>query len=210
VTPVREQVLSAFIDAWNAGDRPDVDDYLARVPADEQAELSDELAAFLALAPTPEYSDEALAAIRDEVAAETPVRGGVLPALIRRLRERFGLSRVELAGELVRELGLREDQAPKTARYLERLEDGKLEPARVSGRVFEALGAVFRMGRTVLENAADVSGASAPPPQAAPVFRANEDAAARAGRHLHALADALAAPGGGAGDEVDDLFLGGR
>jgi hypothetical protein len=45
---------------------------------------------------------------------------------------------------------------------------------------------------------------------AAPVFRADEDAAAAAGRHLEVLADALAAPGGEPRDEVDDLFLGGR
>jgi hypothetical protein len=80
----REQVLSEFIDAWNAGERPDVDDYIARVPAEKQVELAEELIAFLTLAPTPEYSDEALAAIRAEpvvaqAAAAGASRGGLLP-----------------------------------------------------------------------------------------------------------------------------------
>ena len=35
VSTVREQVLSEFIDAWNAGRRPEVDDYIARVPAED-------------------------------------------------------------------------------------------------------------------------------------------------------------------------------
>ena len=57
---------------------------------------------------------------------------------------------------------------------------------------------------------ADGGGWSTTVAHAAPVFRADEDAAARTGRHLEVLADALAAPGGEARDEVDDLFLGGR
>src|SRR3954465_15392638 len=78
VSTVREQVLSEFIDAWNAGKRPDVDDYLARVPANEQGALSDELLSFLSLAPTPEYSDGAMAAIETE------------PALVEALHSRTG------------------------------------------------------------------------------------------------------------------------
>src|SRR3954454_13679654 len=66
VSTVREQVLSEFIDAWNAGERPEVDDYIARVPEDEQHELSEDLLAFMTFAPTPDYSNQALAAIRAE------------------------------------------------------------------------------------------------------------------------------------------------
>ena len=212
MTTGREQILSEFIDAWNAGERPDVDDYLARVPESEQGELAGELLAFLTFAPTPEYSDEALAAIRAEpvvadALAAASERAGLLPALLARLRDRFGMSPDDVAGRLVDELGLAADAKPKTAGYLERLEQGKLEPARVSRRVFEALSRVFRVPSDELEGAADVGGWSV---AASPVFRADERAAVAQSRHLETLADALAAPGGEARDEVDDLFLGGR
>src|SRR4051794_3268494 len=197
MSTTREQVLSEFIDAWNAGQRPDVDEYIARVPADEQDTLGEELVSFLSFAPTPEYSDVALTAVRAELAetlggAAEPA--GVLAALLTRLRERFGVSTAEVAGELVGDLGLQPEQAQKTAGYLERLETGELEPTRVSRRVFEALGRVFRIPGSELEGAADRSSWSVVPmPPAAPVFRADEDAKETAGRHLEVLADALAA-----------------
>ena len=62
----RDRILSEFIDAWNAGSRPDVDDYLARAPAEQQSELADQLLSFLTFAPTPSYDDDTLAAIRAE------------------------------------------------------------------------------------------------------------------------------------------------
>src|SRR5436190_554697 len=209
----REQLLSEFIDAWNAGRRPDVDDYIARVPSEEQAGLGEDLATFLTFAPTPSYSDDSLAAIRAEIEDSVGIeeKRGIFGALLARVRSQLGMSTAEVANELVGELGLATQDATKTARYLERLENGSLEPARVSRRVFAALGKVFRMPNAELESAADRSGwlpMRAMP--AAPVFRADEDAASRAGRHLEVLADALAAPGGSTRDEVDDLFLGGR
>src|SRR3954453_12301764 len=150
MSTTREQVLSDFIDAWNASERPDVDEYIARVPAVEQAELAEDLLEFMAFAPTPAYSDEALAAIRAEpVVAETlnarAGRAGILPALLARLRERFGMRPLDVAGRLVSELGLPADRTSKTAAYLERLEGGELEPARISRKVFEGLGRVFRV-----------------------------------------------------------------
>src|SRR3954452_2350620 len=101
MTSIREQVLSEFIDAWNAGQRPDVDDYIARVPAEEQVLLGEELATFLTFAPTPEYSDAALTAIRAEIAAAGAEETRPLfSTLLARLRESLGLSTAEVAGEL--------------------------------------------------------------------------------------------------------------
>ena len=48
----REQILSEFVDAWNAGRRPDADDYLARVHEADRDELAAELTAFLRFAPS--------------------------------------------------------------------------------------------------------------------------------------------------------------
>src|SRR3954453_16717381 len=125
-----EQVLSEFIDAWNAGQRPDVDEYIARVPAEEQGALGEELLNFVSFAPTPEYSDVALAAVRTELAetlgaAARPAGG--LAGRLKRWRERFGLSTAEVAGELVGGLELQPEQAQKTAGYLEGLDTGTLE-----------------------------------------------------------------------------------
>src|SRR4051795_11253879 len=143
----REQLLSEFIDAWNAGRRPAVADSIARVPGEEQADLGEGLATFLTFAPTPSYSDESLAAIRAEIgdSVGTDEERGIFAALLARGRSQLGMSTAEVANELVGELGLTTQQATKTARYLERLENGSLEPARVSRRVFAALGKVLRM-----------------------------------------------------------------
>ena len=75
VTFDRDRILSEFIDAWNAGSRPDVDDYLARAPATEQGELADQLLSFLTFAPTPSYDDDTLAAIRAEPICRGRARG---------------------------------------------------------------------------------------------------------------------------------------
>lgn len=208
----RERILSEFVDAWNAGRRPDVDEHIARAPEGERAELAEDLLSFLAFAPTPEYGDAELQAIRDEpivveALAAAGERGGLLPALLPRLRERRSLTTAQLASELLSALGIASDREAKAAAYLERLEDGELEPARISRRVFDALARVLGVPRAELEGAGDLSGWRE---AAAPVFRADEDAAEAISPHLELLGDALAAPGGADRDEVDDLFLGGR
>ena len=216
MTPERDRILSEFIDAWNAGERPDVDDYLARVPAEERGELADQLVSFLSVAPTPAYSDAALEAIRAdpivaEVLAAPEERGGLLPRFLTTLRERFGVTTPQLAGELVRELDLPSDRQEKTASYLDRLERGELEPTRVSRRVFDALARLFGVPRAELEGAGDLSGFGPSAAMASgAVFRAEDDAAEAVAPHLELLADALAAPGTEDRDVVDDLFLGGR
>jgi len=92
-----ERVLSDFIDAWNAGRRPRVGDYLQRVPGDQRDELAEQITTWLELVPPPAYSEQARGAIRSE-----PIVQGVLstvgddvgawPALLPRLR-RAGLGR---------------------------------------------------------------------------------------------------------------------
>jgi len=45
-------VLGEFIDAWKAGQRPVVDEYLERVPAAERDELAEQLLSWLSIAPS--------------------------------------------------------------------------------------------------------------------------------------------------------------
>ena len=59
--PDPDRILSDFIDAWNAGRRPEVDDYVGRADEPDRAPLASDFVAFLAFAPTPEYDDANLA-----------------------------------------------------------------------------------------------------------------------------------------------------
>ena len=78
--PDPDRILSDFIDAWNAGRRPDVDELRrARRRARPRAAGAD-IAAFLAFAPTPEYDDDALDAIRAEPAVAAGAAATPRPA----------------------------------------------------------------------------------------------------------------------------------
>jgi hypothetical protein len=211
VPPDPDRTLSEFIDAWNAGRRPDVDAFLAEVDEADRERLASEIVAFLAFAPTPEYDDDALAAIHAEpvvasAAAARHAPGGLWPALLPRLRERAALSTGQLAAGLVAALGLPSDREPKTRGYLERLEAGDLEARGVSGRVLDGLSRLLGVPR------ADLDGAGAfgrPPAPAAALFRAEGPGADALRDDLDVIADALAAPPTAGWDEVDELFRGG-
>jgi transcriptional regulator with XRE-family HTH domain len=210
VPPDPDRILSDFVDAWNAGRRPDLDEHLARAAEADREQLSADIMAFVAFAPTPDYDDAALEAIRAEpvvasAAAAAGAPGGLWPALLPRLRERAALSTAELAAALVSLLGLPADREPKTRGYLEQLEAGALEPRGLSGRLLDGLARLLGVPRAELDGA----GGFGAPPVAPALFRA-EGAAAEALRDdLDVIADALAAPSGAAWDEVDELFRGG-
>jgi hypothetical protein len=211
VPPDPDRILSDFIDAWNAGDRPDVDAYLARAGETDREQLAADIVAFVAFAPTPDYDDDALAAIRAEPAVARTAEaahapGGLWPALLPRLRERAALSTGQLAAGLVGALGLPADREPKTRAYIERLEAGELEPRGLSGRLLDGLARLLAVPRAELEGASAFGG----PPAAPALFRAEGPAAAALRDDLDVIADALAAPPAEEWDEVDELFRGGR
>ena len=212
VTSDRDRILSEFIDAWNAGRRPDVDDYVSRVPAEERAELADELLSFLSFAPTPELqrrrprrdprrADRGRGARRVRRARRAAARAAAPPA-------RAVLAHDGAAGRRAgRELGLPGDREAKTAGYLERLERRRARAgARLAPRVRRArpraAGPARRArGRRRPQRLGPGHGARVP---------RRRGRGGRVRRHLDVLADALEAPGGEGRDEVDDLFLGGR
>ena len=210
MTPDPDRILGEFVDAWNAGRRPDVDEYLARAGDADREQLAADLVAFLAFAPTPEYDDAALAAIRSEpvvagVAGAARERGGLWPALLPRLRARASLSTGQLAAALVRTLGLPADREAKTRGYLERLEAGGLDPRGLSGRLLDGLAPLLGVPRAELEGAGAFGAAPAP----ATLFRAASAPARQMRADLDVIADALAGPAGTDWDEVDELFRGG-
>jgi len=215
VTTDPDRLLSEFIDAWNAGRRPDAGSYLERAGPEARADLADSIAAFVTWAPTPDYDDDALAAIAAEPivretlgAAREPA--GLWPSLISRARQRAALTSTDLAAALARALELPARSEPKARAYLEEMEAGSLDPAGVSRRLLDALARLLGLSPAELEGAGDIGAWGAPPVPAAAVFRAEGAAAEAVQEDLEVLADALAAPPAEPWDEVDELFRGGR
>ena len=195
-----DRVLSEFIDAWNAGRRPRVRDYLARLPdGPARDELADAITDWLSVAPTPAYSEGTREEIRAEVArALEPARlrgaGDAGLALApARLRERAGLSTRELAARVARAFGVADVE--RTEAYLVRLEAGELDPARVSRRLQDALAGLL-------------GGTPALRPAGGTLFRA-EDADATVRFDIELLSRAALSPAPSPMDELDRLFTGG-
>jgi hypothetical protein len=213
VTTKRDRVLSDFIDAWNTGQRPDVDAFLARVDQSEQGLLADEIASFVTWSPDPDYDDTALDAIAAEPVVHEAMRAatqpaGMWPALLPRLRSRAALTTRQLADELTNALGLPAGSEAKTERYLAQLEAGELDAARLSRRLVDALGRALHVSSAMLGDAAGLTTARATAP-GAPLFRADASPVADTGDDLELLADALTTPAMADWDEVDQLFRGG-
>jgi hypothetical protein len=204
-----ERLLSEFVDAWNAGERPLVDEFLKRVDEGRRDELVELLDAFLRTAPRPSYSEQGL----DEIQSDPAVRqivvaltgdSGMLPSLLPRLRSRAKLRRDQVVSQVMETLGLRPEAEPKTARYLHELEIGSLRATRVSRRVFEALARVLAVNVEELQEAAG----------AATLGTTRRDAAPALMRSLGTTEEVEllreSAPGPDEWDDVDRLFLGGE
>ena len=208
MSPTIEQALQAFIAAWEEGRRPRLDDYVERVPPADQAALANAIAGFMAYAPTPEYdatqmaeirAEPNLVAVREQLASLPP-----LPQLIRKERERAGLSLRALAIAVAQTVGLggREERIEG---YLGRLERGELDTRRLTRRLIGALSGALGADAARL--------ALAPPsPAAGALFRAKTSAPpppAAVQKRLEAVADAILGATPEQRDEVDELFLGG-
>jgi hypothetical protein len=178
-------LLSDFIDAWNAGRRPRVRDYLARLPdGPERDALADAITDWLSVAPAPAYPARVRAAIREEVAHAFELAG---------LRERAGFSVRELAQRLAGAFGFGDVDRAET--YLLQLETGELDASRVSRRLLDALGGL--LGATPAFR-----------PAAGTLFRA--EAADEAVRlDIELLSRAALSPAPAPMDDLDRLFTGG-
>lgn len=214
---LHDQVLSDFIDAWNAGRRPRVREYLGRVDDERAREaLADAIADWLELAPAPALDDAARADVRRQPAVDAVLGGveagaGLWPELLPRLRERGGLSVGDLAARLAERFSLGAPQRERAAGYLDRLERGELEPARVSRRLLDALGDLLGLSGASLADAGGF-GVRLRPPAAAgggTLLRADGPAGDAIVRDLEVLSRAATTPAPAPMDEVDRLFTGG-
>jgi transcriptional regulator with XRE-family HTH domain len=210
-----DQVLSAFIDAWNAGRRPRTLEYLRRVPdGPEREQLAEQITAWLELAPTPDYDADARSAIRAEpvVAAlleNADADAGLWPATVPRLRARAGLTIRDVAVRLVERFSLGEGGTERTADYLQRLERGELEPSRVSRRLLDALGGLLGVPGSALADAGTFGRGLRPAAAGGTIFRAAPRKEAWISEDIEALSHAAMTPAPPALDELDRLFIGG-
>jgi len=195
------RILSEFIAAWNAGERPHVSAYLERISPAEREELADQIETFLMLAPEPGYDEETWAAMLADPAAggiaATSLSAEPWPSLLPRLRARAGLSLAEVAERL----GISREKTPKAIRLLDQMEAGGLDPSRPSRSLLERLGEILGVPSDTL----DWRGGGAPPAPA--LYRA--PTAPPAEQRLDLLTAGLLTDAD-EWDEVDELFLGGR
>lgn len=206
-----DRLFSEFVDAWNAGQRPRVEEFLARLQGDERAELRELLAAFLGHAPAPRYSEETIQAILSEPALDSAVRAlegsaGLWPSLLPRLRTRARIRRSELVHRLAEALGVR-GKEEKVAGYYHRMEQGLLPAEGVSDRVLEALGDLLGQPAAALRAAGGTLGPGVAEEEPAVVFARTARPDASVASAIEAdQAELAAAPEGW--DEVDELFRG--
>lgn len=207
----RDRILSEFIDSWTAGRRPDIDEHLERAAEEDRPGLLEDITSFIRWAPTPDYDEPAIAAIRAEPAMASALARHRKPApnwaqLLAERRRELSLSMSELASRLVESLGLSAKHAPKAERYLEQAERGDLDPSRFRPKLLDALTSTLETSRSQLGGAAR---RSMSPPAASPAFRAGKQAAEFIRDDLEVMADLAATPSEEDWDEVDDLFRGG-
>jgi transcriptional regulator with XRE-family HTH domain len=204
-----EQVLGEFIDAWNAGERPDPETYLRRVPSTQRDELADEIQMWLLIAPTPDYDD----ATRDAIAAD-PVLLAALAAgeetakpwavRLRAFRERAGLAREQVAEALSAALQLPGD-TDRTLAYLAQAEQDELDERRISRRLVRALASVLDTDVDALRPAWGSPGIAVQRYRLADDNLDEETLRAQ----FDALSRAASSPAPAPLDDVDRLFLGG-
>ena len=203
-----ETLLARFIEEWNAGRRPVLEDFLGQADEAERDDLAAQIRTFLAFAPTPRFDEdtmtELLSAPAVTAAAEAfASEAGVWPTLLPRLRVQAGLSLRDLASRVLRTAGLGDRGLDKAEHRLGAMERGQLDATNVSSRIIDVLGRVLGvnsadLARTGMPAAAHAAGA---------LYRRESDR--DVGGDLDLLADALATPTPeGEWDEVDELFFG--
>src|SRR4051812_38257732 len=203
-----EQILGEFIDAWNAGRRPSVEDYLERASVADRDELAAQLATWLQIAPTPHYDEPTRAAISSEPALLRALETAAtmrspLSARLPTLRARAGLAVRDVAQRLVAIFNLEDEQ--RAAAYLEQIERNEIDSTRLSRRLLDALATILGADRDQLNPRRPAMA----PGQA--FYRAEKDTNRWIAEDTDALPGAALAPAPPSSprDELDRLFLGG-
>jgi len=199
-----DDLYDAFVRAWHDGLAPDAATYVGQAPAAERDELAAMIHTFVLVAPSVAPTPERAAQIAQDpaflraLALVDDVEPTTWGARLAAARSRAGLTLAELGERFAASFGL-EGREARAAALLGRLEAGELEPAGVSERAARRLG-------ELLGQAAD---ALTPPPAAAALFRADDDASEELGDVLLGASAALRHSAAEPWDELDDLLKGG-
>lgn len=210
MTPDTDKLLSQFMDAWLAGERPDAHDYLERAPEADRDALAESIADWLTLAPTPDppglsaalHADPRVRALQGRFDEVHDSFGAYLAGL----RARTGLTVAQVA-ERLRTALLPDAPAhadARVAQYLTEFEQDERPARTIPRRTLDALAGVLQAdGDRLARNAA--LGIPAP---AGALYRASSSAdAGRAAGVLADAAQAMGTPSQERFDEVDALFL---
>ena len=204
-----DRILSEFMRAWEAGAVPDPDEYLDRVPVEQQAGLSEQIRTYLLVAPEPEYDAPTWSRLAADPAAVRAAAWPLAepepwPSLLPRLRTRAGLSWADVAGRL----GV--SRPERAERYLRDMERGEHDPRRVTRRALDALARIFGVPADAL---AWTGGGTAPAPallrSSAPAPVSGEAGGPPDVDALEVIAD-MALTEADDWDDSDELFLAGR
>src|SRR5215207_9418544 len=163
-------LLARFIEEWNNGQRPAVEDFLSQANAVERDELADQISTFLAFAPTPRFEETTIDELLSAPAVEAAARAfasdaGAWPTLLPRLRAQAGLSLRDLAGRVLRAADLGDRGLDKTEQRLGEMERGDLDASNVSTRIINVLGSVLGI------NSADLTRTGMPAAAAGALYR---------------------------------------
>lgn len=208
-----DHILGEFIDAWHAGQRPDIAAFVARAEGKRaREELTARLATWLEIAPTPAYDAGARAQIAQEPALRAALQAAALaeaplPARLVALRERAGLAVRDVAQRLVAVFDL--DDAARAESYLARVERAELDGGRLSRRLLDALAAILGADRDLLTPLGLPAPMAAPAAPAQAFFRSAAEPGEWVEDDIDALSRAALAPAPPPPDELDRLFLGG-
>lgn len=161
-----DQIYNEFVDAWNVGQRPEVNNFVERLPEAEREEFLNMVSLFLSSATSPNYSEDQYAQIQSESAVQTAsnmasAEHGLWNTVLPRLRRRSKLSRNEIGVQLAKKLNVPEEQQ-KVQAYYNAMEAGSLNPQGVSHEVCVALGDLLHVNVQEIEATGDFQGLSSP------------------------------------------------
>ena len=159
-----DERFDAFKVAFAAGEDPDPLAALEGFAGAERAQLRALLDAFLARAPAPAFDADEFARFRSSAVAQR-VRAAVTAGgeRLADLRHAAQVEREQLVADLAEALEA-PDRRAKVADYYHQLEFGRLDPRRVSQRVYEVLAGSLGMS---LDRVRQAAARVSPPPSAA-------------------------------------------
>ena len=183
------ELFDEFAAAYARGERPSLDDYLARAGEDagELARLAD---AWLERAPAPPAREDSVELLDAFLAGE--------PGLVA-LRARRGLRVDDVVDALLGKLSLDVAKRDKVKRLYQQLEGGLLDPGRVSAKVWGVV-------RDVVGPAAEEAARWGGRPLAAEAVFSRADALYRTAAAAPPPLAKRAAPADEQPDEIDRLF----